>query len=137
MLQFIKIYFSSLVIFGLLDFIWLGVIMKSFNNSQLASIAYMDGGQVDPHKTPALLVYLLMALAMTVFVGVKLRESSFLGSVSLGAILGLTAYGIYDLTNLSIIKDYPLPFALVDMTWGTVQFALTAAILFAARNVLA
>jgi uncharacterized membrane protein len=33
---------------------------------------------------------------------------------------GLVAYGTYDLTNLSTLKDWPPVITVVDMAWGTV-----------------
>jgi uncharacterized membrane protein len=36
-----------------------------------------------------------------------------------GALYGLVVYGTYDLTNYSLVKDWPLTITLVDMAWGT------------------
>ena len=36
-----------------------------------------------------------------------------------GALLGLITYGIYDLTNFSIIKEYSLKITIIDIIWGT------------------
>jgi uncharacterized membrane protein len=44
-----------------------------------------------------------------------------------GAILGLAAYGTYDITNLSTLKNWPVTMTLVDMAWGTFVTAATAA----------
>lgn len=125
MIIFLKNYFASLIFLGLFDFIWLGLIMKSFNNQQLQGIARFQNGQMDPLKIPALLTYLLMALIVTVFALPKVGGESLPMSFAYGALLGLCAYGIFDLTNLSIMKDYPQTFALVDITWGTFLFGLT------------
>lgn len=46
---------------------------------------------------------------------------------SAGAILGLAAYGTYDITNLATLRNWPLAMSLVDMAWGTLLTALTAA----------
>ena len=37
-----------------------------------------------------------------------------------GLVLGLVAYGTYDLTNLSTLKNWPLSVSLIDLAWGTV-----------------
>ena len=42
-----------------------------------------------------------------------------------GAVLGLVAYGTYDLTNLAVMKGFTARIAMIDMAWGT---ALTAAV---------
>ncbi|MGO8654949.1 DUF2177 family protein, partial [Rhizobium ruizarguesonis] len=41
--------------------------------------------------------------------------------------LGLAAYGTYDITNLATLRNWPLAMSLVDMAWGTLLTALTAA----------
>ena len=35
-----------------------------------------------------------------------------------GVVLGLAAYGAYDLTNLAIIRDWPVKISVIDMAWG-------------------
>jgi len=36
------------------------------------------------------------------------------------AVLGLAAYGAYDLTNLAIVRDWPLRISMIDWAWGAV-----------------
>jgi uncharacterized membrane protein len=38
--------------------------------------------------------------------------------VAHGALLGLVIYGGYDLTNLAILKGWPLGLSLLDIAWG-------------------
>jgi len=40
-----------------------------------------------------------------------------------GALLGLVAYGTYDMTNLATLKNWSVAVSVVDMIWGV---ALTA-----------
>ncbi|MCX6820067.1 MAG: DUF2177 family protein [Candidatus Adlerbacteria bacterium] len=47
-----------------------------------------------------------------------------------GALLGLVAYGAYDLTNQATIARWPTTMTLVDMTWGAVLTALTSIIAY-------
>ena len=35
-----------------------------------------------------------------------------------GAVLGLVAYGTYDLTNLAVMKGFTTKIAIIDMVWG-------------------
>jgi uncharacterized membrane protein len=37
-----------------------------------------------------------------------------------GAVLGLVAYGTYDLTNLAVMKGFTTRIAMIDLAWGTV-----------------
>ena len=40
--------------------------------------------------------------------------------VDYGVALGLAAYGTNDMTNLSILKGWPVLLTIVDLVWGTV-----------------
>jgi uncharacterized membrane protein len=44
----------------------------------------------------------------------------------MGGLLGLFAYGTFDLTALALIEGWPLIVTIVDMLWGTVLTAGTA-----------
>ena len=35
-----------------------------------------------------------------------------------GAILGLVAYGTYDMTNLATVRDWSVMVTIVDIVWG-------------------
>jgi uncharacterized membrane protein len=112
----------ALGLFLVLDFLWLGVLMKNFNARQLAEIGRFKDGSFDVLYAPAVGAYLLMALAVAVFVMPRVSESTYGQTFLLGALLGLIVYGIFDFTNLAILRGYPLTFALVDMAWGTFVF---------------
>ena len=48
-----------------------------------------------------------------------------------GAVLGLAAYGAYDLTALSVVRNWPLKLSLIDLAWGAVLSAAAAAAAYA------
>jgi uncharacterized membrane protein len=37
---------------------------------------------------------------------------------------GVLVYAVYDFTNLAVLSDYPLSFALLDTLWGGILFTL-------------
>ena len=41
-------------------------------------------------------------------------------------LLALAAFGTYDLTGLSVIKDWPVALSFIDMAWGTFAAIMTA-----------
>jgi uncharacterized membrane protein len=71
---------------------------------------------------PAAAVYLLIALAIWFFV-FQVADSSVAKNpgkaFAVGATLGFSMYGLYDLTNFATLKGYTLEMTLVDMAWGT------------------
>lgn len=126
---FLKPFLISLFSFLILDFIWLGFVMKDFNLRQLSEIGRIQDGRFDVLMPAALPVYVLMALSVVLFVLPKLgSESSLAMAVLWGAIMGIIVFAIYDLTNLAILKNYPVTFALADMAWGTFVYAAVTAI---------
>ena len=46
--------------------------------------------------------------------------------------LGLAAYGAYDLTALSVVRGWPLKLSLIDLAWGGMITAASAAAAYAA-----
>lgn len=108
------IYTYSLVFITLLlaDAIWLGVISLS---------AYQDAiGFIMREKVkiwPASAFYVVYAAAI-VFLAILPSRSVKIASLR-GAVLGVAAYGTYNLTNYSIIADWPLSITLKDWLWGT------------------
>lgn len=123
---FLKQFCVASISFLVLDFLWLGFVVKSFNLRQLAEIGRIENGDFRIHYAPAILVYLLMALAVVFFVLPKIEGKSLLEGFFWGAMMGFLIYGVYDLTNLAILKNYPIPFAVADMAWGTTAFGITA-----------
>lgn len=75
---------------------------------------------------PAIAVYVVMALGLWWF-AVR-RATGWKSAARNGAALGAVVYGVYDLTNYSILRNYPLSYAAADWAWGTVLFAATAGI---------
>lgn len=72
----------------------------------------------------AVAFYLVYVFGVTVLV--TLPSSKALPAAARGAVFGLTAYATYDLTALSVIRDWPLSLSLLDMAWGTVLTAVAA-----------
>lgn len=105
------------VLFITLDFIWF-YFAGNFFKSEIGSIARLTAeGDWNVRYLPALLVYLLMGLGISVFVYPHVAGLGI--AFLLGALFGLIGYGLYDLTNLATLSDWTVKFALVDMIWGT------------------
>lgn len=116
----LRSFLISLPLVLIADYLWLGYVVKDFNLRQLAQIGRIEDGNFQLMMWPAIAAYLLMAVSLTLFSIPRAEAaSSGLEAFAWGAALGLVIYGIFDMTNLAILKDYPLPFAAVDMAWGT------------------
>lgn len=127
MIIHLKSFLLAVTSFALLDYLWLGFVMKDFNTRQMSQLGRMKDGQWDVWLAPAIATYVLMALAMVVFVTPK--DRSFSESLMYGALMGFCIYGVFDGTNAAILRDYPIAFIFPDVAWGTAVFAITAGIL--------
>ena len=77
-----------------------------------------------PRLAPAVLFYVLYLAGMIWFAGwPALQESAPAMALLNGALLGLVAYGTYELVSWTVMRDWHPSMVAVDMAWGT---ALTA-----------
>lgn len=114
--QMIFLYLLTLVVFFVIDMIWLGVVAKGFYRRQLGALMAPK-----VNWTAAMLFYLLFIMGLQVFaVRPALAAGLPLQALFYGALLGLISYATYDLTNLATLKDWPLVVTVVDLIWGTV-----------------
>ena len=118
---------AGLVTWLVLDYLWLGLLMNGFYKAQLGTLARRSGDSFAPLWTPAILLYVLVVIAIAVFV-VPRAAGSLLHAAAFGAFFGLVAFGVYDLTNYATLDRWPLVLTVVDMAWGAfVCAAVTAA----------
>jgi len=111
-------YGAVLVTLALLDALWLGVLAKDMYQREMGSLM-ADSFRV----LPAALFYLLYPLAL-VYLALWHRPAGVAEAMLRSAVLGLAAYGAYNLTNMSIIRGWPVQLSLIDWTWGGVVTAL-------------
>ncbi|ACM35044.1 MULTISPECIES: DUF2177 family protein [Rhizobium/Agrobacterium group] len=117
-------YCATAAVFFTLDFLWLSKIALGFYKSRIG-----DMMRDQPNFTAAGLFYLFYIVGIVYFaVGPALQSGSLLTALVSGALLGLIAYGTYDMTNLATLKSWSLTLSLVDMAWGTVLTATAAGI---------
>ena len=122
---FLKHSALAMVGFMVLDGLWLGLLMTSFYTKHLGPIARMSEGALAPNWGAALVVYVLLGLGIAAFA--VPRAGDPLAAAAYGALLGLVVYGVYDFTNYSTLRDWPLTVVLVDTAWGAVASGACAA----------
>lgn len=122
----IKLFVIALLVFLVSDAVWLGYVSKALYIQHYQPWLRLENGELQPLWWSAALVYILLALAISVFV-VPL-SSSLLSALLYGALMGAIIYGVYDFTCLAIYKDFPVGMAFVDWAWGAFASALSAAV---------
>jgi uncharacterized membrane protein len=108
-----------------LDFIWLGIFAKNLYRADLGGFLRMSGDGMQPIIWAALLVYVAIPAGIVLFALPRISPDNLVGSSLLwGALLGLVAYTIYDMTNYSLLRDWPLRISLIDICWGMILNAV-------------
>ncbi len=114
-MHYVPIFFTAFVIAFIVDILWIGVVANRFYRSELGDLFAPNVQWV-----PALIFYVIFIAALTFFViAPSVAAGSWTQALLWGAFFGLAAYATYDLTNLAVIKNWPLVMSLVDMAWGT------------------
>jgi uncharacterized membrane protein len=116
----IKNIIVTAVIFLGIDFVWLGLIAKSFYDQQFKAFQ-----RKDINWPAALLTYLLLILGISLLALPRAQGDKIMALVY-GGLFGLISYGVYDLTNYATLANWPLKLVIVDMIWGTVLCGGTA-----------
>lgn len=114
-------YLAALLVVGLLDALWLGLVARDFYRT---AIGAQMAEQV--RWAPALVFYLGYPAAL-VALALLPAGQPWPHQVARAALVGLVAYGVYDLTNLATLRQWPLRLALVDMAWGVAVSTLAGA----------
>jgi uncharacterized membrane protein len=118
--------FLSAVILVLLDSIYLKLISGFFNKQVKA----VQGSKLQLNLTAAVMTYILLILGLNYFIIQPKR------SVTDAACLGFVIYGVYEFTNLSLLKNWLPLTAVIDTVWGATLFALTTAITYKLKKMM-
>jgi uncharacterized membrane protein len=107
------------IVFLVIDIMWLGFIAKNFYSQQLAVFTRTF------NLPAAILTYFILTIGLVTFVINRFSQGG-LEVFLWGALFGLVVYGVYDLTNLATLKDWPIKLVLVDILWGMFVCGTTA-----------
>ena len=123
MTQWIILWIAAAILFLAIDMVWLLWLGRSFYVAEIGSLLRQP-----PNMGAAGAFYVLYVTGLMVMVIWPAVQGGSAGQALLyGAVLGLIAYGTYDLTNLAVMKGFTTRIAIIDMAWGTV---LTGAVSF-------
>jgi uncharacterized membrane protein len=116
-------YIVTAVVFLGLDALWLSQIALGLYRRELGGLL-----REQPNLAVAGVFYLLFVVGIVLLVVLPaLNGGGWLTALWMGAVLGLVAYGTYDITNLSTLRGWPLGLSLIDLSWGTALTAVSAA----------
>ena len=130
MLKYFAIYCSFLITMLVIDLVWLLAITKSLYRDEMGELM-----ATEPKLIAGLAFYLLYALGAIIFVVIPaLSKQSLIYALQYGALFGLFCYMTYDLTNLAVIRDFPMRLAFIDIAWGSFVTAVVSGIAYWVGN---
>ena len=123
-MTYVVAYIATAVVFLGLDALWLSRIALGMYRQELGALL------LDKPNLPIAAGFYLLYVAGIVILAIApaLGEGGWIKALLMGAVLGLVAYGTYDITNLSTLKGYTVKIALTDLAWGTALTAVSATI---------
>lgn len=116
-----RVYLVSLIVFGVLDGLWLGVVAAPLYDDQLGPLLAEQ-----PQAWAAVVFYLFFLTGLCWFV-IRPNRDSVGRAARDGAFFGAIAYATWDLTNAAVLADWPLLVVPIDIAWGAVLCSATAA----------
>jgi uncharacterized membrane protein len=115
-------YIATAIVFFAMDFAWLTVALNTLYKPQLGGLL-LD----KPNMPVAAGFYLLYVVGVLAFaVMPALAQGDWTRALWGGALLGLVAYGTYDMTNLATTAGWSPIVSVVDMAWGTFVTAVSS-----------
>ncbi len=113
------LYLATLVVIVPIDFLFLGLVAKSFFTSQVGDMP----GAI--RLAPAILFYLLYVVGILIFVSGS-PEATWQSTLLYGALFGFFCYATFELTSLSLLRHWTWPVVMVDVAWGTFVTAVSS-----------
>ncbi len=124
MKEHIRIYLTTIVVFLVIDLIWLGYIAVDLYQEQIGFLL-----KTEFNWAAAFSFYALYMVALIFFV-IKpaICKQSFSYALGAGAFFGFITYATYDLTNLATVEGWPIYITVIDLIWGAFICGATASI---------
>lgn len=119
-------YAAALVVFVVVDMVWLGTMSGRFYKPIMGDILAPQF-----NMAAAAVFYLLYPIGLVVFaINPALKAGAVSTALVYGALFGFFTYATYDLTNQVTLRNWSSLLSVVDMAWGSILGAVTAASAF-------
>lgn len=122
MLRYAGIYLAIFLVMFIIDMVWLRVIAVNIYQQGMGSLLTDS-----PNLVAAAAFYLMFPVGLLIFAVLpSAGTAGILQAAGMGALFGFFAYATYDLTNLAVIRNWPVSLSFIDMAWGTFVSGVSA-----------
>lgn len=123
MTKFFAAYAAIFLVMLAVDLLWLGVIAKPLYQQGIGHLM-----AAKPNLVAAGLFYIIFPIGLMIFAVMPNGEVvEWKRVLTSAALFGFFAYATYDLTNLALMKNWPISVSIIDVAWGTFASTLSAA----------
>lgn len=121
-MRWLVVYIANAIVLLPLDLIFISTIGKRLFEKNIPQLM-----QPTPRMGAALLCYVVYLFGVTYLINGD-NPANWQRNVIAGAILGLTAYATFELTNQALLRDWSWNIVVPDIIWGTILTAITASV---------
>ena len=124
MTHFVALFASAFAVFAALDLFFIAYVVSPLYRSKVPEILAEKFAVF-----PALAFYVIYIFGIVYFaIMPALKSGSWVTAFINGALLGIFAYATFTLTNMAILKNWPLVIAVSDILWGAFLTGAVAAV---------
>jgi uncharacterized membrane protein len=117
--RYVVLYLVTLLVIVPIDFLFLGIVAKDFFTSQVGNML----GEI--RLGPAILFYLLYVAGTVVFVSGG-AGATWQSTLLYGGLFGFFCYATFELTSMSLLKQWSWAVVVVDVAWGSFVTAVSS-----------
>jgi uncharacterized membrane protein len=126
----LKLFVSVLIIMGIIDFLWIGIIYKNQYRKVIESV---QKEKFIVKMLGAVIVYIALAIIVVGWIIPRIKQelknksysNLFMTCLLYGGILGGLIYAVFDFTNYAIFSKWDLKTSIIDSVWGMILFTMT------------
>ena len=119
------------LIYMSLDAIWLFTMTPLFYRKRFELI---QNSEMKVRMPFAIMAYVLLLLTLF-YICIPLSEGYKKNRLIPFAFVGVSIYGVYNLTNAAVFSKYPLDLCIVDTLWGGVCFGFMGYIYYKLKSI--
>lgn len=122
-MQYAAAYFTALIVFGLIDAVWLSTMGPVLYRPQLGDILLQN-----IRVGPAIAFYAAFPVGLIIFaIAPALKTEAISTALIYGLLFGASTYATYDLTNFATLRNWTLQITVADIVYGAVASGVASA----------
>jgi len=111
----IKVLLIAFPIYLVVDFLWIGVLMKGFYLREYGELARVLNGSLSPRMLYVILAYVALLIGYIFFIYPNATTGSLARAIIYGVLFGFVVYGVFDFTNYATLEKWTFKATIIDL----------------------